>query len=204
MVTVLVGNSIGERGDSLLKTHHLVPVPQTLSIKHRNCVGGIKTAICGTHPLRLIPTESTRSRCSLPIGDTTRSFVFWGKKEVLIPFPSRHSPASAHASRSQTWWSKYRVPMLLNPCASVTEAVSAISYQRRRKLATFPRLHNEEQGDVQDRQRVPGSDAFRQSGSDGSQPTGRDKPCVRSSDVYISQSILKNTETHILYSKNTH
>lgn len=48
----------------------------------------------------------------------------------------------------------------------MTEAVSAISFQRRRKLATLPRLHNEEQGDVQDRQRVPGTDAFGESGSD--------------------------------------
>lgn len=69
--------------------------------------------------------------------------------------------------------------MLLNPCASVTEAVSAISYQRRRRLATFPRLHNEEQWDVQDRQRAPGSDAFRQTGSGYLQPTGRYRPCVR-------------------------
>lgn len=41
-------------------------------------------------------------------------------------------------------------------CASVTQAVSAISYRRRRNRAMFPRLHSEDQGDVQDRLRVPG------------------------------------------------
>lgn len=176
----------------------MVPIPQTLSIKGRNCVRGIKTVKCATHPLCLIPTESTRSRCSL---ETQPGRLFFRKKkEAEIPFPSRHTlplPLTLAGHRHDIS-SQYRVSSLPNPCASVTETVSAISYQRRRKLATFPRLHNEKQGDVQDRHRVPGSDALRSSGSDDMQPTGRDRPCARFSKyLLILRSVfLKYTKTH--------
>lgn len=82
--------------------------------------------------------------------------VFWGRKTALNPFFLRIHQCFLHTSRPGPRQNKRVASTEPNVCASVTQAVSAISYQRRRNLAMFPWLHNEDRGDVQDRLRVPG------------------------------------------------